>query len=581
MKSSRKGRVIPGFGLTTGITVSMLSLLILLPLASILVYSLRQTPAEFWQTITRPNVIRAFQTSILCAVIAAAVNTVVGLLLAWILVRYQFPGKRIIDGMIELPFALPTAVAGITLAKMYSNQGVLGQFLNKIGIQGSYTRFGIVIAMIFVGIPFVVRSIQPVLERIPASCEEAARTMGARRGYTFRRIILPELFPAMLTGFGLALARGIGEYGSVIYISGNSEKNGTQVVSYVIMQKLNAGNADYTGAASIALVLLVISFVLMLLINLAQRATNRRNRGAIEAASKNEGAELRNAYASGAREKTIRIVLITLAVIFFAIMLVWPLCSVFYRSLKDGLALYTGALTAHNTLSALRVTLIAAGFALAVDTFFALCASWLLTKFDFRGKNALSALIDIPFSISPVIAGLAFIMLFGRTGILTPVLNWINNLLGTNLALVFSIPGVVLATIFVTFPYVLRELIPIMNHQGRAQEEAAAMLGAGGFTIFRRITLPQIKWPLSYGMILCTARAFGEFGAVYAVSKARGSTFTLPLEVDALYMAGSAESITQAFAVSSLLVMMALAILIVKSILEYRSKRTKETDYVH
>ncbi len=273
-------------------------------------------------------------------------------------------------------------------------------------------------------------------------------------------------------------------------------------------------------------------------------------------------------------ENLTKYILIAVGVLFFAVMLVWPLAEVLYRSLKDGIELYLSAVTSEYTLSALRVTLIAAGFALAVDTFFALVASWLLTKFDFRGKNVLTTLIDIPFSISPVIAGLAFIMMFGRTGIATPILNWINEHLGTDIALVFSVPGVVLATIFVTFPYVLRELLPVMNQQGRAEEEAAAMLGAGGFTIFRKITLPSIRWPLLYGIILCAARAFGEFGAVYAVSKVRGVTFTLPLEVDALYMAGSAESITQAFAVSSVLVAMALVMLILKNLVEYRQKRT-------
>ncbi len=275
---TREKNIIPGFGLTFGITVTMLSLLILLPLASILAYSLKLSPAEFFQVISRSNVRRAFGTSILCALIAAFVNCIFGLLLAWILTRYQFPGRKLVDALIEIPFALPTAVAGITLAKMYSNQGALGKFLGIFGIQGSYSRVGLVIALVFVGIPFVVRSLEPVMEHLPASCEEASRMMGASGSYTFFRVILPELFPALLTGFGLALARGIGEYGSVIYISGNSEKNGTQVISYVIMQKLNAGSADYAGAAAIALVLLIISFVLILLINIAQVATAKRTR---------------------------------------------------------------------------------------------------------------------------------------------------------------------------------------------------------------------------------------------------------------------------------------------------------------
>jgi len=268
----------------------------------------------------------------------------------------------------------------------------------------------------------------------------------------------------------------------------------------------------------------------------------------------------------------VPIVLIIIGAAFFVVMLILPLAAVIYRSLRSGLALYVSAITASNTLSALRVTLIAAGIALAVNTFFGLCASWLITKFEFRGRQVLSTLIDIPFSISPVIAGLAFIMTFGRMGWATPLIERINDLLGTDIALVFSVPGVVLATIFVTFPFVSRELIPVMQAQGNAEEEAATMMGAKGFTIFRKVTFPHIKWALLYGIILCTARALGEFGAVYAVSKARGQTFTLPLEVDALYMAGSADSITQAFAVSSILVIMAIVILILKQIVEYRGK---------
>ncbi len=258
----------------------------------------------------------------------------------------------------------------------------------------------------------------------------------------------------------------------------------------------------------------------------------------------------------------VPVLLIAIGILFFLLMLVFPLVEVIYRSLKDGLASYLNAVTAENTIAALKVTLIAAVIALAVNTFFGLCASWLVTKFEFPGKHVLSVLIDIPFSISPVIAGLAYIMTFGRMGWATPIVEQINQWLGTDISLVFSIPGVVLATIFVTFPFVSRELIPVMQAQGSKEEEAAVMLGARGFTIFRKVTFPHIKWALLYGIILCAARAFGEFGAVYAVSKARGKTFTLPLEIDALYMAGSADAITQAFAVSSLLVVLAILILI-------------------
>ncbi len=271
--------------------------------------------------------------------------------------------------------------------------------------------------------------------------------------------------------------------------------------------------------------------------------------------------------------KVVKWFLIGISAAFFLLMLVMPLLEVIYRALADGLESYRTALTADYTLSALKVTLIATLIAVAVNTVFGVIASWLVTKFDFRGKNVLSTLIDIPFSVSPVIAGLAYIMTFGRTGWAKPLIDGINDALGTDIALVFSVPAVVLATIFVTFPFISREIIPVLYAEGRDEEEAAAMMGASGFTIFRKITFPHIKWGLLYGIILCAARAFGEFGAVYAVSKARGKTFTLPLEIDALYMAGSADSITQAFAVSSLLVGMALVMLILKNIVEYRGKR--------
>ncbi len=276
------------------------------------------------------------------------------------------------------------------------------------------------------------------------------------------------------------------------------------------------------------------------------------------------------------KEKIVKWTLIGISVVFFFLMLVLPLLEVIVRALSDGWEAYGRAIVAENTLSALKITLIATAIALVVNTLFGLVAAWLVTKFNFRGRNVLSTLIDIPFSISPVIAGLAYIMTFGRSGWASPIVDKINEALGTDISLVFSVPGVVLATIFVTFPFISREIIPILHAQGRDEEEAAAMMGASGFRIFRRITFPHIRWGLLYGMILCAARAFGEFGAVYAVSKARGKTFTLPLEIDALYMAGSADSITQAFAVSSLLVGMALVMLILKNIVEYRGKRKGE-----
>ena len=273
------------------------------------------------------------------------------------------------------------------------------------------------------------------------------------------------------------------------------------------------------------------------------------------------------------KNNTIKYVLITISVLFVGIMLVLPLIAIIINSLQKGWAFYIKSLTDKYVLSALKVTIIATISALIINTFFGITAAWLLTKFSFRGKHILATLIDIPFSISPVIAGLAFIMTFGRMGWAAPYITALNKFFVLDIKIVFAIPGVILATVFVTFPFISREIVPILNAQGKDEEEAAALMGADGFTIFRKITLPHIKWGLLYGIILCTARALGEFGAVNALSKARGGTFTLPLEIDALYLSGSSESITAAFAVSSLLVLISIILLIIKNIVEHKSAK--------
>ena len=273
------------------------------------------------------------------------------------------------------------------------------------------------------------------------------------------------------------------------------------------------------------------------------------------------------------RKKITKYILIALSVLFVLIMLVLPLFSIIYSSLKEGFDVYIKSISTKYVWSALSVTLIATVIAVIINTFFGLCAAWVLTKFSFKGKQVLATLIDIPFSISPVIVGLAFLMTFGRLGWFYPVIRWLNELLGTNIRIAFAIPGVVLATVFVTFPFVSREIIPVLNAQGKDEEEAAALMGAGGLKIFFKITFPHIKWALIYGIILCTSRALGEFGAVNALSKTRGETFTLPLEIDALYMSGTESSITAAFAVSSILVIIAVIVLVLRNIFEYRAKK--------
>lgn len=271
---SKTTRVIPGYHLTLGIVVTMLSVIVLIPLASVLVHSLQISPKEFFTLLFKENVRNAFLTSIGSSFLAAVINTIFGLIVAWTLVKYEFPGKWLLDGLIELPFALPTAVAGITLSKLYSDSGLFGRALGHLGIRVSYTRLGIVIALVFVGLPFVIRAVQPILEKMDGQYEEAAFMLGADPKTTFFKVILPELRPALLTGFGLAFARGIGEYGSVIYISGNSARNKTQVVSYVIMQKLSY--IDYAGATAIALVMLILSFLILLFVNMVQLKQSKR-----------------------------------------------------------------------------------------------------------------------------------------------------------------------------------------------------------------------------------------------------------------------------------------------------------------
>lgn len=272
------------------------------------------------------------------------------------------------------------------------------------------------------------------------------------------------------------------------------------------------------------------------------------------------------------RSKT-EITLITVGVLFIVVMLILPLISVIYNSLAEGWAFYFEALSTKYVISALKITLLATVVAVLVNTFFGIMAAWAITKFSFRGKHILTTLIDIPFSISPVIAGLAFIMTFGRMGWASDYIDAISLALGTDIQIVFALPGVFLATIFVTFPFVFREVIPVLTSQGKDEEEAAALMGASGLKIFFKITLPQIKWALLYGIILCTARALGEFGAVSALSKTRGETFTLPLEIDALYMSGTASSITAAFAVSSLLVLIAIVVLLLRNFIEYKANK--------
>ena len=263
----KKVRIIPGFDLSIGVTLSLLSLVVLIPLASLVVFTAKMDLSSIIEVITQPRVVASFKVSLLTALIASLVNAVMGVVLAWVLVRYDFPLKRLLDGMIELPFALPTAVAGISLTSLYADTGLMGKFFAKFGIKVAYTRLGIIVALIFVGIPFVVRAVQPVLEKLDPLYEEAAGILGASRAQIFRKVIFPELRPAIFTGFGLAFGRCLGEYGSVVFIAGNKPFE-TEITPLIIMSELQ--EFDYSSATAIALVMLAAAFLILFLVNLIQ-----------------------------------------------------------------------------------------------------------------------------------------------------------------------------------------------------------------------------------------------------------------------------------------------------------------------
>lgn len=273
--ATKHRRVIPGFGLTMGFSLLYQGFIFLIPVGGLLLYTSLMSWDEFWKTISHPQVVASYKLSFGASLIGATINLVFGALVAWVLVRYRFPGKKVVDALVDLPFALPTAVAGIALVTLYASTGWVGQYLDVFGIKVAYSQLGVVIALTYIGLPFVVRTVQPVLEDLEAEREEASASLGASRFTTIRRVILPSLLPALLTGYALAFARAVGEYGSVVFISGNMPYR-TEITPLLIVAK--AEQYDYQGAAAIGTVMLVAAFLLLLLINGLQWWTQRRGR---------------------------------------------------------------------------------------------------------------------------------------------------------------------------------------------------------------------------------------------------------------------------------------------------------------
>ncbi len=510
-----------------------------MPLSAAFVRSAELGPVKFWQVVTTPRVLASLRLSFGAALLAALINAVFGFIIAWALTRQRFPGRRLFDAMIDLPFALPTAVAGIALTALYAPNGWIGQLLAPLGIHVAYTPLGVVVAMAFVSLPFMVRTLQPVLGDLDREVERAAETLGASRLQTFLWVVLPSIWPTLLTGVALGFSRALGEYGSVIFIAGNIPKV-SEIAPLMIMTKLE--QYQYAQATAIAVVMLLASF----------RADVRHQRAAAlgaEAgdASRDDPAGSRFPRSSGATA------LLGIALLYLLLLVALPLVVVFVEALARASGPTSRALLDPYALAAMRLTLLTAAIAVPLNLVFGIAAAWAIAKFEFRGKNALITLIDVPFAVSPVISGLIYVLMFGAQGWFGP---W---LIAHDIHIIFAVPGIVLATTFVTFPFVARELIPLMQTQGNDEEETALSLGASGWQTFWLVTLPKIRWGLLYGVLLCNARAMGEFGAVSVVSgHIRGLTNTLPLHIEILH---SDYNYVGAFATASILAMLALVTL--------------------
>jgi len=514
---------------------------------------------EFQAIVADERTQLALRVSFGSALIAASINAVFGVITAWVLVRYVFPGRRILNAVVDLPFALPTAVAGISLAALYAPNGWIGSLLAPLGIKVAFTPLGIVVALVFVGLPFVVRTVQPVMEEIDREVEEVAATLGANRFQTISRVVLPGLTPAILTGFALAFARGVGEYGSVIFIAGNIPYV-SEIAPLLIVIRLEEFN--YAGATAYCLLSCSPSPSPCCCSSICCRcgaAGGWPMSGSSNAAA---GGKKPRFHDAAAETPIARRVLIAVAIGFLAFTLLLPLILVFAGAFRDGFPAFLEALADADAISAIRLTLLVAAISVPLNLVFGVAAAWSIAKFEFPGKTFLTTLIDLPFSISPVISGLVYVLLFGSQSVLGP---WLKS---HGIEILFAVPGIVLATVFVTFPFIARELIPLMQEQGNGDEEAALSLGANGWQTFWHVTLPNIRWGLLYGVLLCNARAMGEFGAVSVVSgHVRGLTETMPLHVEVLY---NEYNFVAAFAVSTLLALLALVTLALKTILELR-----------
>ena len=479
------------------VAIGYLGVAILLPLSAILKSGLSDGLSTFWRDVTNPMAFAALKLTILVAVITTVINLVLGTLTAYVLERYEFPGRRLLNSIIDLPFAIPTLVTGVMLVLLYGPQSTLGAWLSSKGIQVIFNTPGIVVALLLVTYPFVIRAVQPILRELDRSQEEAAYTIGASKWTIFRTIIMPAISPAIITGALLSFARALGEFGSIVVVAGNIPGRTLTAPVYVYGQ---LESYNQRGASAVSVVLLALSFTLMLLVDWMQKRWDIQAETVGAARTRTK------------RPNLIEWTLIGVALFYATVLLAGPLVAMTWGAFSEGLGAFWAQITSANALNAFKLTLLLGAGATLINTLLGVCIAWVLVRDDFKGKRFINGMVDLPFAVSPVIAGLMVILLFGRGGWLTPV----TDALGVKI--VFAWPGMLLATVFISLPFIIREVMPVLAQVGVEQEQAAYTMGATGLQAFRHITLPSIKWGLLYGISLTLARSIGEFGTVLVVS---------------------------------------------------------------
>ena len=538
-----------------------------MPLAALVMKTATMGWDDFVRVLLDPRAVASYRLSFGASLLAATLNSVFGFIIAWTLVRYEFPGRKLIDALIDMPFALPTAVSGIALTAVFAENGWIGQYLAPFGIKVAYTWIGVVVALTLIGLPFVVRSVQPALLEVQRDLEDAAETLGAGRFTIFRRIILPTVLPALATGFTLAFARArrrvrLGD----LHRRQPADEDRDHAAAdrhqagAVRLRRRRGARLHHAGD--------VVRDAAVDQSAAGMGAATSRRRGTLMA-GRAVARQLLAEIASRPGRDTVLSSLVEvrrssrLSLLFLAALLFAPLITVFATALEKGFEVYFDSFKRLRHAGRDSPDADHGGDRRAGEHVFGIAAAWAIAKFEFKGKSFLITLIDLPIAVSPVISGLVYVLLFGVQG-------WFGLWLQEHdISIIFAVPGIVLATMFVTFPYVARELIPLMQQLGNDEEEAAITLGAGGLMTFFHVTLPKVRWGLLYGVILCNARAMGEFGAVSVVSgHIRGLTTTMPLHIEILY---NEYNFVGAFAVASLLTLLAVVTLIIKTLVEWRT----------